>query len=429
MGFLASTEGILAKSLQVCLWEFSSQHSSDLRTPPATRKTTRHNKRDVILVSLVACVVGVTIGGLAMRWLVRATKLSKHGKEESRELDERFAQGPRKFSYAELCAATKNFNHNEILGKGGFGGVYRGTLPLSNQPVAVKRICQGSKQGIKEYISEVSIISKIRHRNLVQLHGWCHEKGQLLLVYEFLPKRSLDKYLFGEQWRDDLNWNRRYSIGCDIASALLYLHDEWDQRVIHRDLKASNVMLDDDFNAKLGDFGLARVVERKRAASHTTVVVGTFGYIAPECVITGKASLESDIFSFGAVSLEIACGRRAVDRSLEDHCYRLVEWVWDLFGQGKVLDAADTKLDGNFNCEEMERLMLVGLLCSHPDPKARLNIRQVIDILKLKAPRPHVPPTYPVAVYSAGNGPVAELSTTSDGSFCTPENAWNIEAP
>uniref|UniRef100_A0A0C9QPJ7 TSA: Wollemia nobilis Ref_Wollemi_Transcript_14673_1533 transcribed RNA sequence n=1 Tax=Wollemia nobilis TaxID=56998 RepID=A0A0C9QPJ7_9CONI len=282
-----------------------------------------------------------------------------------------------------------------------------------------------SKFGRKEYISEVTIIMKLRHRNLVQILGWCHERGELFLVYEFLPNGSLDKYLFGEQ-RGGLDWERRYSIACDVATALVYLHDDWDQQVVHRDVKASNILLDSNFNAKLGDFGLARVVERNHEASHTTVVAGTMGYLAPECVVTGKATPELDVFSFGAVSLEIACGKRPVDRSLSEHNSRLVEWVWDLYGQGKILDAVDERLGGNFNPEEMERLMAVGLLCSHPDPKERPTMREVIKIFKFEAPLPYIPSNLPVAVYMNADPSHMATSTTSSYGTCSTINSASL---
>ncbi|XP_059070669.1 L-type lectin-domain containing receptor kinase IX.1-like [Cryptomeria japonica] len=409
-------------------WEFSAQYSWDINTQPESPPFQTNKRRNDVLLFVTACVAMLvtTMVGLALllaRWLRGNTN-----KLKSRELDKHFAPGPRKFSYAVLRSATNNFSNDQMLGKGGFGQVYKGFLSASKEIVAVKKLSQGSKQGQKEYISEVSIISKLRHRNLVQLHGWCHEKGHLLLVYEFLPSGSLDKYLFGEQKKGALKWERRYSITCDIASALLYLHEDWDEPVVHRDIKASNVMLDGEFKAKLGDFGLARVLERERGVSHTTVVAGTFGYLALEYIFTRKASLESDVFSFGAVCLEIACGRRAIDRSLDDHNWRLVEWVWDLYGKGKILDAADAKLGGNLNGEEMESVLLVGLLCSHPDPKARLSIRQVVDILKMKAPLPPLPPSYPETVYTTSHGPVFALSLMSNGTFCTAESAWNIES-
>ncbi|XP_057857166.2 L-type lectin-domain containing receptor kinase IX.1-like [Cryptomeria japonica] len=428
VGFSASTDFYSVMAHDIYSWEFSSLYSWEIHTQSKIPAYQTNRRSNAILSFIIACVAVVVITMVGLALLLTQWRHGNTNKLKSRELDKQFAQGPRKFSYAVLRAATKNFSNEQMLGKGGFGQVYRGILSPSKENVAVKRISQCSKQGQKEYISEVSIISKLRHRNLVQLHGWCHEKGRLLLVYEFLPNGSLDKYLFGEQSKGDLNWDLRYSIACDIASALLYLHEEWDQRVVHRDIKASNVMLDAQFKAKLGDFGLARVVERERGVSDTTVVAGTFGYLAPECVVTRKASLESDVFSFGAVCLEIACGRRAVDRSLDDHNWRLVEWVWDLYGKGKILDAADAKLGGNFYGDDMETVLLVGLLCSHPDPKARLSIRQVVDILKMKAPLPLLPLTYPETVYTTSHGPVFALSFIYDGTFRTAESSWNIES-
>lgn len=199
--------------------------------------------------------------------------------------DEEFEKGtgPKRFTYKELSNATNGFEEEGKLGEGGFGGVYKGFL--HNLQVAVKRVSKGSRQGKKEYISEVRIISRLRHRNLVQLLGWCHEQGELLLVYEYMPNGSLDSHLFGKM--DMLTWTVRYKVALGLASALLYLHEEWEQCVVHRDIKSSNVMLDANFNAKLGDFGLARLVDHE-LGSQTTVLAGTMGYLAPECVTTGE---------------------------------------------------------------------------------------------------------------------------------------------
>ncbi|KAH9304190.1 hypothetical protein KI387_008594, partial [Taxus chinensis] len=329
VGLSAST-GFSAETHTVHVWNFSCEYSWEIPTSahPNDGSDEGNEKSStsvkVILISVFASVVAVVCFIFVGRWW--NFRKIKRGGEESHEsdaeLDEWFAQGPR-----------------------------RGILPGTAETVAVKKISQGSKQGKKEYVSEVTIISKLRHRNLVQLLGWCHEKGILLLVYEYLPNGSLDKYIFEGQ-KAKLDWNRRYSIACDIASALLYLHEEWDQRVVHRDVKASNVLLDADFNGKLGDFGLARLMERES--------------------------------SFGAVTLAIACGRRPLDRTLIDHNCRLVEWVWDFYGQRRVLDAADENLGGNFNAGEMERLLLVGLLCSHPDPKARPTMREVFNFSEIR---------------------------------------------
>ncbi|XP_057867946.2 L-type lectin-domain containing receptor kinase IX.1-like [Cryptomeria japonica] len=394
VGLSAST-GLAFETHTVSAWNFSCTYSWDISSAPSR---TRNSSWKIILISLFVCLLVICCFlFIAGRWYFkqREARRDSHGEE----LDEQLDQGYFKFSYGQLSEATRNFSDDEILGSGGFGGVYRGILPTTNETVAIKRIGQGSRQGRKEYISEVTIITKLRHRNLVRLLGWCHEQGELLLVYEFLPNGNLDKYIFDEG-KDCLNWERRYSVARGIASALIYLHEEWDQRVVHRDVKASNVLLDSNFNAKLGDFGLARVVEFDHAASRTTLVAGTRGYMAPEYIETGKASPESDVYSFGAMALEIACGRQPIDYSLEEFDFRVVAWVWDLRRQGKLLDAADKKLERNFNSEEMELLMLLGLLCSHPDPKARPTMREVLKILQFDSPLPCVPLNMPVPVYA-----------------------------
>ncbi|CAL1381083.1 unnamed protein product [Linum trigynum] len=204
-------------------------------------------------------------------------------------------------------------------------------------PVAVKRISRGSRQGIKEYTTEVMIISRLRHRNLVQLIGWCHEKGELLLVYQFMSNGSLDCHLFGEN--SSLPWPERYGIALELAFSLLYLHEEWEQCVVHRDIKAANVMLDSGFHVKLGDFGLARLVDHE-LGPQTTRLAGTIGYMSPKYISTGRAE-ESDVYSFGVVCLEIATGRRVVDYIEDGLEMCMVEWVWELYGNGNHSVAID----------------------------------------------------------------------------------------
>ncbi|KAK1301045.1 L-type lectin-domain containing receptor kinase IX.1 [Acorus calamus] len=215
----------------------------------------------------------------------------------------------------ELVIATDNFGEHRKLGRGGFGEVYRGHLEDPPLEVAVKRIFNPSAvQGRKQYASEVKTISQLRHRNVVHLIGWCHDQGHLLLVYELVPNGSLDSYLFGD--KGPLSWVVRYKIVRGVASALLYLHEDGKRYVLHRDIKTSNVMLDSGFNAMLGDFGMARLVDHDKTLQ-TTDVGGTRGYLAPELYSTGKASKQSDVFSFGVVALEIACGRKVIDLTAE----------------------------------------------------------------------------------------------------------------
>ncbi|KAM0028562.1 putative protein kinase RLK-Pelle-L-LEC family [Helianthus debilis subsp. tardiflorus] len=222
-------------------------------------------------------------------------------------------------------------------------------------------------------------------------------KGELLLVYEFLENGSLDLHLFKR--KSLLTWSTRYKIAHGLASALLYLHEEWEQYVLHRDIKSSNVMLDSNFNAELGDFGLAKLVDHENDAE-TTMVAGTIGYMAPEYVTTGKASKESDVFSFGVVALEIACGRKPIDPHAEERKTKLVEWVWDLYGTGTLLEAADPSLGSNFVEEEMTCLMIVGLWCAHPDSKLRPMMKQAIQVLNSEASLPILPSNMPYVTYS-----------------------------
>ncbi|RVX23371.1 L-type lectin-domain containing receptor kinase IX.1 [Vitis vinifera] len=278
--------------------------------------------------------------------------------------------GPRRFSYGDLVSATNNFSEERKLGEGGFGGVYKGYIMDLDMAVAVKKISRGSKQGKKEYITEVKIISRLRHRNLVQLIGWCHDRGEFLLVYEFMPNGSLDFHLFGK--KAPLSWAVRYKIALGVASALLYLHEEWEQCVVHRDIKSSNIMLDSSFSVKLGDFGLARLMDHE-LGPQTTGLAGTLGYLAPEYINTGKASKESDVFSFGVVALEIATGH--------------------------ILSAVDEKLHTDFDAKQVECLMIVGLWCAHPDRSLRASIRQAIQALKFEAVMPNLPPKMPVPMY------------------------------
>ncbi|XP_072988474.1 L-type lectin-domain containing receptor kinase IX.1-like [Typha latifolia] len=402
IGFSAAT-GQATEIHNILSWDFSS--------------TLEPRKK-----SKLGLVVGLPVGlglliasavGLLWFWVWR--KRTSRGNDETTTDDEfeKLGRGPKRFPYSELAAATKNFAEEKKLGEGGFGAVYRGYLNDSKLDVAIKKVSRGSKQGRKEYISEVKIISRLRHRNLVQLVGWCHDKGydQLVLVYEFMPNGSLDSHLYsGERL---LLWATRYNIALGLASALLYLHEEWEQCVVHRDVKPSNVMLDSAFNAKLGDFGLARLVDHD-CGSQTTVLAGTMGYLAPECVATGKASKESDVYSFGVVALEIACGRRPLDpKEKLLSKVRLVEWVWELYGKKKLLEAADERLDNKFVEKEMECLMVVGLWCAHPDYSLRPSIRQAIAVLKCEAPLPDLPRTMPVPIYYAPPMDMCRFSYTS----------------
>ncbi|KAI7756125.1 hypothetical protein M8C21_009801 [Ambrosia artemisiifolia] len=356
-----------------------------------------------LIVGVCVAIVFLVVLFIVALWRWKWKKLSEdeveqHGFYIVLNKDFEMGIGPKRFSYHKLAQSTGNFAENEKLGEGGFGGVYKGFLKDSNTHVAVKRVSRSSKQGVKEYASEVKIISQLRHKNLVKLLGWCHENRELLLVYEFLENGSLDLHLFKK--KSLLTWDTRYKIAIGLSSALMYLHEEVEQCVLHRDIKSSNVMLDSNFNPKLGDFGLAKLVEHEKG-SKTTVLAGTWGYMAPECVVTGKVSKASDVYSFGVVALEIASGRRTVVYTAEESQVRLVEWVWELYGTRTILEAVDPHLGSDFNAEEMKRLMIVGLWCAHPDPEQRPSMRQLIQVLKFESSIPNLPPEMPMATYPA----------------------------
>uniref|UniRef100_A0ACD5WFZ6 Uncharacterized protein n=1 Tax=Avena sativa TaxID=4498 RepID=A0ACD5WFZ6_AVESA len=332
--------------------------------------------------------------------------------DQAMEDDFEKGTGPRRFRYNDLVVATNNFSDGNKLGQGGFGSVYRGFLKELNLPVAIKKVSKGSKQGRKEYASEVRVISRLRHKNLVQLIGWCHVGADLLLVYELMPNGSLDSHLYGPN-NVVLPWSVRYEVVLGLGSALLYLHQEWDQCVLHRDIKPSNIMLDAAFSAKLGDFGLARLVERSRAISWTTVAAGTMGYMDPECMVTGRTNAESDVYSFGVVLLEIACGKRPVlVAEQEEDTVHLAQWVWDSYGRGRILDAADARLRGEFDAREMECVLLVGLWCSQLDLKLRPSVRQAVNVLRFEVPSPALPAVMPAANYKPPVGTTSSSSTS-----------------
>ncbi|KEH22940.1 L-type lectin-domain receptor kinase IV.2-like protein [Medicago truncatula] len=297
--------------------------------------------------------------------------------------------GPHRFKFKDLYFATKGFREKGLLGVGGFGRVYKGVIPSSKLEVAVKRVSHESRQGMREFVSEIVSIGRLRHRNLVHLHGYCRRKSELLLVYDYMPNGSLDNYLYNQP-KVRLNWSQRYRIIKGVASGVVYLHEEWEKVVIHRDIKASNVLLDSEFNARLGDFGLSRLYDHG-ADPHTTHLAGTIGYLAPEHIRTGKATKFSDMFSFGAFLLEVACGRRPISNVGENESVILVDCVFECWKRGDILEAKDVNLGTNYVSEEVELVLKLGLLCSHSEPLARPGMRQVVQYLERDIPLPDLP--------------------------------------
>ncbi|XP_020101832.1 L-type lectin-domain containing receptor kinase S.4-like [Ananas comosus] len=394
-GFSAST-GLLASSHYLMGWSFKmngAAQSLDLSSLPSLPRSKKKNTTFILATSFSAFVllVGAAAAGAYLFYKVKNADVV-----EPWEL----CYGPHRYSYKELKRATRGFRDKQLLGFGGFGKVYKGTLPGSGAgagaEVAVKRVSHESRQGIREFVAEIATIGRLRHRNLVQLQGWCRRRGDLLLVYDYMPNGSLDKYLFCDGTEEDeetqkrggvggrrrrlLTWAERFRILRGVASALLYLHEEWEHVVVHRDVKASNVLLDADLNGRLGDFGLAKLYEHGANPS-TTRVVGTLGYLAPEMTRTGRATTASDVFAFGALALEAACGRRPIDPKAAPEELILVEWVWERWAAGRWAETVDARLGGDYDRDEAMVAIKVGLMCSHPAAAARPTMREVVRYL------------------------------------------------
>ncbi|CAA6670694.1 unnamed protein product [Spirodela intermedia] len=417
VGFSASTEG--STEVHAILdWSFrtfglpegnlsspAANSSSDgspggvIPAMPISSPERRSSHRKLSLALVIAgpvvffCLVFSLVAWVSLMKLIRLRKRERFTPE--------LLKGPRNISYRELSAATGGFHRSRIVGNGSFGCVYRATDPSSGMAYAVKRSSH-SRQGKSEFMAELTIIARLRHKNLVQLVGWCAEKDELLLVYEFMPNGSLDKVLHETRRPSEtLDWARRVRITRGVVSVLIYLHQECEQQVIHRDIKTSNIMLDAHFNARLGDFGLARLMDHDKSPD-CTLTAGTMGYLAPEYVQYGKATEKTDVFSFGVVLLEICSGRRPIEKLAVDSgdMVNLVDWVWNLYSNNKLLEAADPSLKGEFDGDEMVRLLLVGLSCVNPNSGERPSMRRVLRILNGEAELLLVPRMKPLPVFS-----------------------------
>ncbi|XVE76402.1 hypothetical protein DITRI_Ditri12bG0169900 [Diplodiscus trichospermus] len=374
VGFSAST-GLLASSHYILGWSFKingQAQALDLASLPSLPGPPKRRIALTVGVSVSSVIVFIIALSIAIYFIIK-TKNADVIEDWELEI------GPQRYSYQELKQATNVFSDKNLLGRGGFGRVYKGKLRSSETEVAVKRVSHESKHGLRQFLSEIASIGRLRHRNLVQLLGWCRRRDDLLLVYDFLANGSLDKFLFDGP-KTTLNWDQRFRIIKGVASGLLYLHEGYEQIVIHRDVKASNVLLDEELNGRLGDFGLARLYEHGSNPG-TTRVVGTLGYLAPELPKTGKATTSSDVYAFGALLLEVACGRRPIEPKASPEELVLVDWVWDKFKKERVLDVVDTRLNGLYDEDEMLIVLKLGLICSNDVPAARPSMRQIVRYL------------------------------------------------
>ncbi|CAA0410824.1 putative L-type lectin-domain containing receptor kinase II.1 RLK-Pelle-L-LEC family [Arabidopsis thaliana] len=405
VGFSGSTGSV--KSNQYILgWSFKqggkaeSLDISRLSNPPPSPK--RFPLKEV-LGATISTIAFLTLGGIV--YLYKKKKYAEVLEQWEKEYS------PQRYSFRILYKATKGFRENQLLGAGGFGKVYKGILPSGTQ-IAVKRVYHDAEQGMKQYVAEIASMGRLRHKNLVHLLGYCRRKGELLLVYDYMPNGSLDDYLFHKNKLKDLTWSQRVNIIKGVASALLYLHEEWEQVVLHRDIKASNILLDADLNGKLGDFGLARFHDRG-VNLEATRVVGTIGYMAPELTAMGVTTTCTDVYAFGAFILEVVCGRRPVDPDAPREQVILVKWVASCGKRDALTDTVDSKLI-DFKVEEAKLLLKLGMLCSQINPENRPSMRQILQYLEGNVSVPAISfGTVALGIPNISHETVTQMTTTS----------------
>ncbi|KAL1325903.1 hypothetical protein AAHE18_13G192200 [Arachis hypogaea] len=288
------------------------------------------------------------------------------------------------FDYQILRRATKNFSPTNLLGSGGFGPVYRGKL-MDGRLIALKKLSLNkSQQGEREFLAEVRLITSIQHKNLVRLLGCCIDGPQRILVYEYMKNRSLDFFIYGNNADRFLNWSTRFQIVLGVARGLQYLHEDSHLRIVHRDIKASNILLDDKFHPKIGDFGLARFFPEDQAYL-STQFAGTLGYTAPEYALRGELSEKADIYSFGVLLLEIICCRKNTDLTLSLEMQYLPEYAWKLYENSKIMELVDPKLkEEGFVEKDVMQAFHVAFLCLQPLANLRPPMSEIVALLTFK---------------------------------------------
>ncbi|XP_020201911.1 G-type lectin S-receptor-like serine/threonine-protein kinase At1g11410 isoform X1 [Cajanus cajan] len=378
-------------------------------------------KKGMVAVLSIATFFILFLGIIFVYWFIKARKqgirrdrkysfrLSFEDSTDLQEFESTKNSDLPFFDLNSIAAATDNFSDANKLGQGGFGSVYKGLLS-NGLEIAVKRLSKYSGQGIEEFKNEVVLISKLQHRNLVRILGCCIQGQEKMLIYEYLPNKSLDSLIFDEAKRSQLDWSKRFDIICGIARGILYLHQDSRLRIIHRDLKASNVLLDSSLNPKIADFGMARIFGGDQVEANTNRVVGTYGYMSPEYAMEGQFSIKSDVYSFGVLLLEIITGRKNSGQYEDITATNLVGHIWDLWREGKTMEIVDEFLGDSCCDQEVQRCIQIGLLCVQDYAVDRPSMSAVVFMLGNDSTLPA--PKQPAFIFKKTNYESSNPSTS-----------------
>ncbi|KAK6932442.1 S-locus glycoprotein domain [Dillenia turbinata] len=430
--------------------------SIDLESEKKERSFIAKNKRVVIPISSAAVVFALVVIVISLR-IIKRRNLKGEPKQNLQGLYHRVTNSTSRlykdplvvngqkvgsssptlalYNFSTLVAATNNFASENMVGRGGFGSVYKGQL-TNGVEIAIKRLSKGSAQGVEEFKNEVMLIAQLQHKNLVKLLGCCTQQEEKIMVYEYLPNKSLDNFIFDQQRKTHLDWRKRFKIIIGIARGMMYLHKDSRLKIIHRDLKASNVLLDDTMNPKISDFGMARIFEDNQSQAMTKRVVGTYGYMSPEYVLFGKFSTKSDTFSFGVLLLEIISSKRNNVDYKEHPSLNLIGHVWDLWREDKALEIVDCSMAEPLFWLEAFKCIQVGLLCVQELATDRPAMSDVVSMLESNTnqlPSPKQPgfllartgnTIYPNQFLRDGDVLLSKNETFALG-FFTPNNSSN----
>ncbi|XP_062162378.1 cysteine-rich receptor-like protein kinase 10 [Alnus glutinosa] len=362
------------------LYPFYNFTAASPAFPPLPPGGSKMSSLTIVAIVIPIAVISVVLLFIAYSFLRRRPRKKHYTLSEENVGDEITTIESLQFDLDIIEAATDKFSDDNKIGEGGFGVVYKGTF-FNGQQIAVKRLSGRHGQGATEFKNEVVLIAKLHHRNLVRLLGFCEEGKEKLLVYEYVPNKSLNYFLFDPVNRRQLDWSRRYKIIEGIARGILYLHEDSRIRIIHRDLKVSNILLDDNMNPKISDFGLARIFVADQTQANTRKIVGTYGYMPPEYAMHGRYSVKSDVFSFGVLVLEIISGKKNSRSYQSELAEDLLSYAWKQWRSGTPLELLDPTVRHSCSRNEVVRCIQMGLLCVQEDPANRPTMATIVLML------------------------------------------------